>query len=158
MSDATLLTEARSELERHLPYTVPPALDSTDLDALLVQAKECSTWAASTVYEYGAIVRPSDRNGRRYINSVAGTSDDTEPDWVVNASIADGTDIVWFPYGPDPRQIYNVRKAIHQGWLMKATKASALVSTQTPEGRIEHQQVYEHCLAMAQKYAPVEFG
>ena len=159
MTDAALLVEARVELERYLPWQVRPALSVDDLDKLLAANLICTTWVAETEYEVGDIVRPTNdlRNGLRYICTVAGESDDTEPTWTQGA-MNDGDDIVWVPYGPDPRQIYDVRKAIHQGWLMKAGQASSYAVTNVLEGGTSYHQIYDHCIQMAAKYAPIEIG
>jgi len=60
-------------------------------------------WAADTAYTAGDIVIPTTRNGRRYICTVAGDSDDTtEPTWPTDDddTVVDN-EVTWQEYGGD---------------------------------------------------------
>jgi hypothetical protein len=62
--------------------------------------------------------------------------------------------LTWQEAGPEPANLYNVRAAAHEAWLSKAAKASALMTTSGQQS----QQVYEHCIAMADKFASLVIG
>lgn len=80
-------------------------LDSDTIKAALVTNSAVLThdqWAADTVYGAGDIVVPTTDNGRRYICTVAGTSDpSTEPTWPTTegGTVVDGGTLTWQEFG-----------------------------------------------------------
>lgn len=48
---------------------------------------------------------------------------------------------------------YAMRSAAAEGWRRKAGKASPLQSTDLDGDRMSSNQIFEHCLAMAKRYA-----
>lgn len=59
-----------------------------------------TTWAASTAYSVGDVVRPTTGNGHLYRCVVAGTSDGSEPTWstVAGQTVSDNT-VTWAEVG-----------------------------------------------------------
>jgi len=70
-------------------------------------------WAASTAYTKGTRVSPTSANGRRYICSVAGTSDSSEPTW---------------PTGIDETVADNTATWMHRGFITEPAWAKVLSS------------------------------
>src|SRR5262245_48184909 len=144
MSDATDRTDALAKLKLYVQDTVEPVLSSGDLDTLIDSNQRAKTWVASTAYNYGDVIRPTVRNGHYFRCVQAGTSGTTEPDWPKSqlATITEGTSnpaLKWQEAGPDRANIYDVRTAIHQGWLLKASKASVLYMTRQSRDEFDHQ-------------------
>lgn len=160
MSDATDRTAALALLTEYLQPTVAPTLTTTantgEVDVILDRNRRARTWVPSTAYNYGDVVLPPIRNGRRYKATIPGTSALVDPGYSFwsGASISEGTSslaLTWVDDGPDFGNIYDVRKAAYEGWRLKAQKASQLMST---DGTA-YDEVYRHCMEMAEKFAPV---
>ncbi len=163
MSDATDRTAALATLRLYVQDTVEPTLSSTELDTLIDGNKRASTWIASTAYNYGDVIRPTIRNGHYFRCVQAGTSGATEPDWPksLSTTITEGASnpiLTWQEAGPDRANIYDVRTAIHQGWVVKASKASVLYKTDQSGSSFEHQQIYMHCVEQAEKYSSINMA
>lgn len=64
--------------------------------ASLEEATRNAIWTASRAYVVGDIVRPTTKNGRSYICTVAGTSSTVEPAWTITrkGTQVDGT-VTW---------------------------------------------------------------
>src|SRR5262245_31197198 len=163
MSDATDRTAALATLKLYVQDTVEPTLSSGDLDTLIDGNKRAATWIASTAYNYGDVVRPTVRNGHYFRCIQAGTSGTTEPIWPKSqqSTVNDGTSnpaLQWQEAGPDNANIYDVRTAIHQGWMLKAAKASVLYLTRQSRDEFDHNQIYEHCIQQAEKFSSVNMA
>jgi hypothetical protein len=171
MSDASDRTAARARLITLVEPTVTPALTtspagSSEIDVILDAHRRATTWAANTAYVHGAVVLPTVRNGHRYKCVQAGTSAALaadEPDWLKrnDARQTDGTSdplLTWAEDGPDYANIYDVRAAAHEAWMLKAAKVSKNFNLKIGSLSFELEQVYRHCLEMANKYAPLSFG
>jgi hypothetical protein len=65
--------------------------------------------------------------------------------------VRDGA-VVWIEDGPDYVSAYNVELAIHLVWRRKTAKASALYAS----GNAHLDQVFQHCLRMAELTKPFE--
>lgn len=149
-------TAAMAKLKLYSAHDTAPVI-TTDLDAILTAHLRASYWAASTAYVVGAVVQPTTANGHRYRCIKAGTSGTTEPsDWPEyrqGVYTNDGT-VWWEEFGPDFDNPYDVRAAIHAAWMLKASRASVLFTDDAGQ----REQVYKHCLQMAEKYAPIHIG
>lgn len=161
---ATQRTTALATLRLYAQPDIPPIIEPEALDEILNGSAKATIWAVATAYEFGDIVLPTVRNGHRYKCTVAGTSEadaDDEPEWGVGAGsiLTEGDSdpvLTWMEDGPDFKNLYNVRAAIHAAWMYKAGQASQLYATSQSGSRFEHQQIYDHCIQMAEKFAPVE--
>jgi hypothetical protein len=153
---------AMQELMRLVQDGSEPTLDATDLEPILANAKVCSLWAASTAYSYGDVVIPttSKQNGRRYRCIQAGTSASTEPTWsqVYCARMYDGSTLIWEECGAQPKSLWDMRAAAHAGWLAKASKVAPDFDFSGAGESYKRSQVYDHCLEMARKFAPVRIA
>ena len=163
MTDEEAREKALEDLKRLLPYMAAPQLSDADLDALLDKAKRASTWEAATAYVHGDLVQPTVGNGLHYKCIQSGTSGATEPIWPTGqASVVDdgaGETIArWQEDGPAYKQIYNVRKAAHEGWMMKAGKAALSVDMSGPVGNISGSQIQKQCLEMAKSFGSIEIA
>lgn len=141
-----------------------PTLADTDaeLGLILDQARRATIWTTATAYAVGAVILPTVRNGRRYKCVQAGTSAATEPEWslAIGAQVGDGTgNLVWREDGPDWENVYDLRQAIYLAWRAKAAKAANLYQI-NKGGHDNHamQQIYDHCLAEARRWAPLQVG
>lgn len=163
VSDPTALTDATAIVTLHAQTAIQPVLSSGDVTALMTAAKRASTWVHNTAYVVGDVIMPTVRNGHRYRCIQAGTSAALaadQPEWPTwkASSITEGISdpvLTWIEDGPEYTSIYDVRLAIHSAWMLKAAKASLLYSTRQSGSGFEHQQIYEHAIQMAEKYAPV---
>lgn len=154
-------TTALAKLRLWVQATVEPTLGEEELGSLLDAHRRATIWAMATAYTYGQVVIPTVRNGHRYRCIQAGTSGATQPTWPTAqaATIADGTSspaLRWQEDGVDFENVYDVRHAIHDGWMLKASKASEDYDIRQG-GLNDHSrsQIYQHCLEMAAKFAPV---
>lgn len=157
-------TAALQQMRLYCQPSIEPKLDDPgDLEALLDARKRADIWAASTAYSYGQVILPTVRNGHRYRCVQAGTSGATEPTWLKSqgAEQSDGASspaLTWEEAGPDFDNVYDVRAAIHAAWMLKAMKASLSVDISQQVGGIRASQIYDHCIQMAQKFAPVSIA
>lgn len=151
---------ALAKLTLYAQPDVPPMLSASELAEILLGEQRLAQWEDETDYEYGQVIAPTIRNGHRYRCIQAGTSGSTEPTWVTStgATLTEGESdpqLKWVEDSSDYASAFNVRAAIHAAWMMKAAKASALYATGVNQGSFRHDQVYEHCLKMAEKFAPI---
>lgn len=157
-------TAALEKMRLYCQPSLEPKLDDPgDLEAVLDARKRADTWAAATAYTYGQVVLPTVRNGHRYRCVQAGTSGATEPVWLKSQGEqqSDGTSspvLTWEEAGPDFDNVYDIRGAIHDAWMLKAVKASLSVDMSQQVGGIQASQVYDHCVEMARKFAPVDIA
>lgn len=167
-SQAAQLASAKAAVQLYAQTTIAPTVadSSTELQAILAECLRASIWVQNTAYTVGAVVVPTTRNGHRYICVQGGTSETLladEPEWsVVRGSfITDGDSnpqLVWREDGPDYENLYDIRRAIHLTWLLKAAKVAHLYETRQSGSTFAHDQVYKHCMEMAAKYAPVRIA
>ncbi|HEU4752059.1 MAG TPA: hypothetical protein VFU47_03045 [Armatimonadota bacterium] len=156
--------EALERLADMVAYDQEPTLSAPELKLLLNEAARAASWQASTAYAVGdRIVTPA-RNGRLYVCREPGTSAATEPDWgtsgeqFVGRRVTDGDDLVWEDAGPAFAELWDLRQAAQQGWLLKAAKAAGHYQFTAAGQTFHREQVHEHCLAMAGRFAPVFVG
>lgn len=168
MSDAADRAAARAELVSLVQPDSSPALtsegDGSDIDTILDRHRRATTWAAETAYTVGDVVLPTVRNGRRYVCVRGGTSGGDEPAfWPTRqgARLTDGDDdpqLLWAEDGPGFNNIYDVRAAAHEAWLLRATRSAGQFDLVLGGQRFNQSQVYEHCMKMAATFAPIMFG
>ena len=159
MPHVLTLAEAREAVKAQAAPTVTPALTDGDIEAILTRTANVTVWAADTAYEWGERVIPTSRNGRYYLNKTAGTTGATEPTWATGlyTYTTDGT-ASWQTMTPDWEQIYNIRRAVYEAWVLKAQKASEYYAFSEDGQSFQAQQVYEHCMKMASRFMPVTVG
>lgn len=163
MSDASDRTAALALLIENLQPTVAPVLTTTattgEVDKILDRNRRGRTWLVNTAYIAGDVVLPPIRNGHRYRVTVPGTSAAVDPGvsfWPTasGATFSEGLSspaLTWVEDGLQYENIYDVRRATYEGWRLKAQKATQLMTS----GGSNFQQVYEHCIAMADRFRGV---
>lgn len=67
------------------------------------------------------------------------------------SSGVDGYTLTWVEDGPEYPNIYDVRQAAHEAWLLKAAKASQFIKA----GDLDMEQVYDHCVSEANRFASI---
>jgi hypothetical protein len=134
---------------------VTPALDDVELNAMLDNAQRASFWILTTAFTFGAVVLPATKNGHRYKCTQGGTTAATEPTWPTRdgATITDGT-VTWEEAGPDYENVFDVRAAAHEAWLMKEAKASEM----TDFGDQKLSQFADRCREKAESFSPILIG
>jgi hypothetical protein len=111
-----------------------PAIDTTELDAILSDALRYTVHSASTAYEIGdrVITAPTGHNGRLYRAITAGSSAATAPTWpksgMFGSQYSDGPDLIWEDAGPRPPQQWDVDAAIRAALMLKSDKCAKLVT------------------------------
>ena len=140
-----------------------PTLTSGDLLRIVDGCQRASTHAVSTAYAVGDKVVPATPNGRLYRAVRAGTSSATAPTWTTEPSlqytgqrVPDGDDLLWEDDGSAPQETYDLRRAVSRAWLEKAGKAAADIAVSDMNKTVQLQQVHAHCMAMAERYRPME--
>ena len=156
---ATALAQFRLAVQPN----VQPQLGNEDLDALLDATARASIWTLSTAYSFGDVILPTVRNGHSYKCIVAGTAGATEPTWPKTdlRTITDGSSdpvLTWQENGPDFSNVYDVRMALHEACMLRAKLTAPLHSTKQSQSGYELQQIHEHWLKLAEKYAPLLIG
>jgi hypothetical protein len=148
---------ALAELRLGLQPDAQPPLSEPELDQLLEKTQRADFWAAATAYLVGDIILPVTLNGHRFRCICAGTSGATEPAWPKSwgATISDGDELLWQEDGPEFKNVFDARSAIHYGWMLKASKVAHLHDTKTSGSSFSQSQVYDHCLQMADRFAPI---
>jgi len=132
-----------------------PTLDDVELNAVLDGVQRASFWTLSTVFIFGAVVLPATKNGHRYVCTQGGTTAATEPNWPTrdSARITDGT-VTWEEDGPDYENVFDIRAAAHEAWLMKEAKASVLFDL----GDQKLSQIADRCREKAESFTPILIG
>jgi len=161
MPTAAEQRESAMELLRlYAQPDVPPLIGATALDTILDNSIKATIWTVGTAYIYGAVILPTVRNGHKYRCIQAGASDADaadEPEWPKGAGgiITEGASdpiLTWQEYGPDFDNLYDVRRSARQVWEAKAAMAASLHGS----SGMQTQQVYEHCIKQAERYASLE--
>ena len=143
-----------------------PELDSNALGELIDEHKRFSSWTANQTYAVGDQIVPSVPTGRIYNCVIAGTSGTVEPSWpqigyaqgqIITDSISNANPpyafgLNWQDWGFTQQEIYDVRAAAKQAWLLKASIAANLANTSDGQMRIDLHTIQENCLQMAGKF------
>lgn len=156
--------QAIKQLSDMCQATLFPELDVNQLGNLIDQHKKFKTWEASTPYIVGDMIVPTTPNGRVYQCIIAGTSTTTEPSW---PTIGYAVGQCFYDYVGTPpnyygltfqdngfitQEVYDVRSAAKQAWLLKASIAANLATSNDGKMKIELHQIQENCLQMAGKF------
>ena len=156
--------QAIKQLSDMCQATLFPELDNNQLGNLIDQHKKFSSWEPSTSYAVGDMIVPTIPNGRVYQCIIAGTSTTTEPTF---PSIGYAVGQAFYNYvGTPPNfygltfqdngfitsEIYDVRAAAKQAWLLKASIAANLANTDDGKMKVELHQIQENCIQMAGKF------
>jgi hypothetical protein len=134
---------------------VTPTLDDVELTAILDGVQRASFWILSTAFVFGAVVMPATKNGHRYKCTTPGTTAATEPTWPTRdgAVVTDGT-VTWEEAGPDYENVFDIRAAAHEAWLVKEAKAVELFDF----GNQKLSQIADRCREKAESFSPILIG
>ena len=156
--------QAIKQLSDMCQSTLYPELTDNQLGNLIDQHKKFATWQPSTSYLVGDMIVPTIPNGRVYQCIIAGTSTTTEPTF---PSIGYAVGQCFYNYvGTPPNfygltfqdngfittEVYDVRAAAKQAWLLKASIAANLANTSDGQMRIDLHTIQENCIQMAGKF------
>lgn len=178
------ITDALVKVYRNVAPDVDPILTNDDLLEILADHASVATWKPSTAYSYGQIVIPTIPMGRTYRVTLAGTSDTTEPSWLLAPQwtpppsffagwawqtafspylsspwlygLKDGT-AAFCDWQQFSGEIYDVRRATYEAWLLKASRATGKVVSKRVGPLAITYATTEHCLQQARRYAPFGF-
>lgn len=153
-------TDAIKKLSLFCNSNEYPSLDTNELGQLIDEHQRTETWTASTAYTVNTEIEPAVRNGRKYtciIGGISGTSTPNFPDYgYTGQQFSDGTDIVWQDTGAAFNEIYDVRAAIRQAFILKASKISHLIDIEDGENKLKMSALKDSFLKMAEKYRPMD--
>lgn len=157
--------QAIKQLSEMCQSTLYPELSDNQLGNIIDQHKKFRTWEPNTPYVVGDMVIPTTPNGRVYQCIIAGTSTTTEPSfpqigYAVGqafynySALAPGEyyGLTWQDNGFITQEVYDVRAAAKQAWLLKASIAANLANTSDGKMKIELHQIQENCIQMAAKF------
>lgn len=153
-------TDAIKKLSLFCNSNEYPALDSNELGQLIDEHKRTETWTANTAYTVNTEIEPAVRNGRKYTCIIAGTSGSSTPNFpdygYTGQQFSDGNNIVWQDTGASFNEIYDVRAAIRQAFILKASKISHLIDVADGENNLKMSALKDSFLKMAEKYRPMD--
>jgi hypothetical protein len=156
-----LKNAALDEIAIHAQPKAFPQIDDNEVSRILDAALRASIWLPSTPYSVGAVVVPTVRNGHRYRCVEPGTSGliADEPSWPTfnHTIVTDGegeTQIVWEEFGTDYGSLYDLRKAIHDCWMLKASKVAHIHDSRRSQSAASRSQIYEQCIKQAERFRP----
>ena len=162
-TDSSDWEKALALLTEWAQIAVAPAITAIELQGILYRNKRAVVRANSTAYSVNQIMMPSPRNGHRYRCVVPGTSASVDPYsgyvWPVNQGtrISEGTTtptLTWVEDGPQYDNIYDVRHAAYEAWMLRANKAAQFIRA----GELSLDQMYQHALAQADRYGSIAIG
>lgn len=137
-----------------------PCIETADVTAIVQRNIRATVWTVETAYNVGSRVQPTIPNGHFYECVQAGTSNSVEPTWStrINSIWHElDSDLIWKECALDvDGNLYNLRNAIHECWVLKASKAAREFDTSIDQQKWSRSQVYEHCLEMAKSFQPFD--
>lgn len=137
-----------------------PCLDDTLVQQIVERNQRASVWTAPTDYNAGDRIQPTTRNGHFYECVVPGTSSTDEPDWCLKMdSLTQETDsdLVWREVAIDiDGNLYNLRNAVHEAWLLKASRSVSEFDVSIDQQSWERSQIHDHCKEMTDKWTPYD--
>src|ERR1700733_10277946 len=126
------------------------------LQQVLSNTQICSIWQPNTAYLVNQQVVSPEFNGHVFICVQSATSGASEPEWNLyplhapwDASrylLTGDAEVVWQDNGRQPAALWNIRKAIHEGWLLKAQIASQGYQFKTGTESFNRNQVFDMCM------------
>ena len=153
-------TDAIKKLSLFCNSNEYPVLDTNELGQLIDEHQRTITWTANTLYIINTEIEPAVRNGRKYTCVVAGTSGASAPNFpdfgYTGQQFSDGNDIIWQDTGAAFNEIYDVRAAIRQAFILKASKISHLIDTEDGQNKLKMSALKDSFLKMAEKYRPMD--
>lgn len=153
-------TDAIKKLSLFCNSTEYPALDTNELGQLIDEHQRTQTWTANTAYTVNTEIEPAIRNGRKYTCIIAGTSGSSTPNFpdygYTGQILSDGVTIVWQDTGAAFNEIYDVRAATRQAFILKASKVSHLIDTSDGQNKLSMSTLKDSFLKMAEKYRPMD--
>ncbi len=161
MTDQEHKLEASEQIRLLADMACPPDIED-QLIWILERARLATTWAAGTVYRHGQVVRPTTDNGWWYTCAMGGTSAATEPIWGIcygqrNWSTWDGS-LIWRAIPAQPN-IYDIRAAVHEAFMLKAAKASHLVDVGVGGGvNMSTSQMQKQFVERAMQFLPIQIA
>lgn len=151
---------AMVKVKRNCQIDVEPIVEETEILDMMADYQLAGVWTEATVYVVGDVVIPTTRNGHLYRCVVGGTSAlllVDEPGWPARESstILDGDSdpvLLWQEAGVDyANNVIDVRGLSYDVWDLKASRATQLYDVSS----FKHSQVYDHCVAQRDKFAPL---
>jgi hypothetical protein len=182
------LTAARAAVSDLCEPTLNPILDTSvggEIDKALGRTQLAATWVASTAYHVGQRIVPSIPEGRLYVCVLSGTSDTTEPPWLVAPQYTGAVNPLgaWWGIGAIPfienvtttpwfwgladgtaawrfdsafaGEIYDVRSAAAECWRMRARKVANQPKRKRLGPLLQDYLTYEQCMDQARSLQPV---
>lgn len=157
--------QAIKQLSDFCQATLFPELDVNQLGNLIDQHRRYRTWEPNTTYAVGDMIVPTTPNGRVYQCIIAGTSTATEPAWptvgyavgqtffnYIQQYYDQGFGLTWQDNGFITQEIYDVRSAAKEAWMIKASIAANLANTNDGKMSIQLHIIQENCIQMAGKF------
>lgn len=172
------IEEARTALSLKCAPTATPELTTTeggDLDAILSGNVHATVWTPATKYKLSARIIPTEdnRNGRMFKcvrSGVSGDTDNDEPTWTDFEGYVTGStlglaignmgsavlcisdnEVLWVDAGPEC-DLWNIDDAAHDAWMVKSTRASDIHNIVRGGNAYDFEQIYQHCVSMANKF------
>ncbi len=155
MTDAEAYDLAVAVVKRDAGTQLPPIIDDADVETIVAECKAARTWVAETAYEVGDVVVPSNRNGRRYIAILRGTSGTTEPIWLTRdfALVGSGT-ATFQEAGAQWPNVYDTRLATYRVLRLKMLRAAHWTDGTIEGVSINRTAVYRQLEEQARRYKP----
>jgi hypothetical protein len=151
--------QALERLRGMVAASEAPALTEDELSETLASAVRVHAWAAGAVFLSGDLVLPSafdpEAEGALYVATQAGICSDTEPAWPSTPYTDVFSGCVAFRLlGRYDGCQWDLEGAAHEGWLRKAGKVAGRHDFKDGDQSFTLSQQYDHCVAMADHFAP----
>lgn len=153
------LEQVVAEITQNAQTDAFPSLTPEQVSALATKNMRAAIWTANHTYRIGEVVQPLMANGHFYKCIEFGTSSDIEPIWTRRYldTVRDGATLVWEESNSDSDgNLYNIRNATHDAWLLKASMAANQFDASIDGQKWNRSQIYEHCLEMARAWSPFD--
>lgn len=173
--------KAMARLVRLCPPTVHPTLNAVEMAEILEANALARVWQPGKAYQRWDKVVPPVPTGLVYTparnrggSTFGGTSGAEEPVWPLHLrwpagrwdgyflddfpinrrEVEDGT-LRWEVFGVEGVALWDIERAAHQAWNLKAAKASGEYPTSVTGFSTHPEKVIENCLRMAERYRPM---
>jgi hypothetical protein len=159
-------TQALAALTANVALTESlPCLTEVELGEVLDANARAIVWATATVVVPGQLLVPpvASWNGRLYRVIEGGAIPATAPTWpTMRAAYIDqqvsSSPIVLEDNGPAFPELYDLRGAMGDAWLLKCQRAAVQHDYSGGGGKTNASQIFEHCVTMAKAYGKVYVG